>query len=342
MKAAILRGVSDLRLEELPDPTPATNEVVIRVKACGVCATDVHMWKGTNTEGVFPFIPGHEWAGEIVAVGHGVEGFAVDDRVVGEVSITCRICPNCKDGLPPELCSAPRLYGFAWQTPGGMAEYHVSDVGRLHRVPDNLSDEEAALVEPVSVGYHGVWTAGGGVLPHDRVIVFGGGPIGLLTMLTCKAAGAWVGMAEPQPYRRQLAKELGAELAVDPSEGHLEEQILDHTGGRGASLVVECSGSDAGRAATLDVVANGGRIVFVGLGTNRKVPIEVDKAIFKCATMVGSSGTGFDFAKTLAFMSRRLVDFRPIITPRLPLKQITDAFELGSRQSESGKIMILP
>jgi threonine dehydrogenase-like Zn-dependent dehydrogenase len=300
------------------------------------------MWKGTNTEGVFPFIPGHEWAGEIVQVGRDVEAFAVGDRVVGEVSTPCGVCRNCKDGMPPELCSAPRLYGFAWQTPGGMAEYQVSETKRWHRVPDNLSDEEAALVEPLSVGYHGIWASGGGVLPHDRAVVFGGGPIGLLTMLICKAAGAWVGMVEPQPYRRQFARDLGADFAVDPADGNLEEQILDNTGGRGASLVVECSGSDGARAATVDVVASAGRIVLIGLGTNRKVPIEVDKAIFKCVSITGSSGAGFDFAKTLAFMSRRLVDFRRVITPRLSLDRVTEAFELGSRQVESGKIMILP
>ena len=342
MKAAVLRNIKDLRLEELPDPEPADNELVIRIRACGICATDVHMWQGTNTEGTYPFVPGHEWAGEVVEVGSDVKAFSVGDRVVGEVAIACRVCPNCKDGMAPEMCSDLQLSGFAWLAPGGMAEYHVSKVDRLHKIPDNLSYEEAALVEPISIGYHAVWGSGGGVGPHDRVVVFGCGPIGMLTMLTCKAAGTPVIVVEPHPYRRQMAQELGADGAVDPTGGNLEEQIMDHTAGRGASLVFECSGSDAGRGATVDIVANRGRIVLIGQGENQKVPIELDQAIFKGASIVGSCGTAFYFAKTLVFMSRRLVDFGQVITPRLPLDQVHEAFKLGDRQAESGKIMLLP
>ncbi|HSR32094.1 MAG TPA: alcohol dehydrogenase catalytic domain-containing protein, partial [Anaerolineae bacterium] len=178
MKAAVLRGVGDLRLEDLPDPKPAANEALIQVKAAGLCGTDVHMWEGTNQEGTFPFIPGHEWSGEVVAVGKGVRTVAIGDRVVAEVPIPCRICENCKDGMEPNMCPDFELYGFSWKNPGGMAEYTLAREERLFKIPDNVSYEEAALVEPVSVAYHGVWGSGGGAAPHDRVVVFGAGPIG--------------------------------------------------------------------------------------------------------------------------------------------------------------------
>lgn len=342
MRAAVLRDVNDLRLEELPDPKPAADEVVIRIKACGVCATDVNMWRGTNTEGVFPFILGHEWAGEIVETGNEVKTFSVGDRVIGEVAVPCHVCPNCKEGLPPVACRHARFHGFSWQTPGGMAEYHASKEGRLHKIPDNLSYEEAALVEPVSVGYHGVWGSGGGVLPHDRVVIFGCGPIGMLTVLVCKAAGASVIVVEPHPHRRDMAQDLGADVAIDPGEGDLMEQVRGHTANRGASLVIECSGNDAARAATLDVLAYQGRIVLIGISANRSVPLELDKIIFKGATIVGSGGSGFVFSKPLELMSRRVVDFAKVITHRFPLDQINHAFELGAGQAESSKIMILP
>ena len=342
MRAAVLRDVNEMGLEELPAPRPAADEALVRVEACGVCATDVNMWRGTNTEGVFPFIPGHEWAGEVVETGSEVGAFAVGDRVVGEVALPCHVCPNCKDGLPPVACNHARYYGFSWQTPGGMAEYHAAKEERLHKIPDNMGYEEAALVEPVSVGYHGVWDSGGGVFPHDRVVIFGGGPIGLLTMLVCRAAGAPVVVVEPHPHRRDMAQELGAEAAIDPTEGGLVEQVMAHTANRGASLVIECSGNEAARAATLDVAAFRGRIVLIGIRANSSVPLELDKLIFKEATIAGSDGSGFVFAKPLELMSRRVVDFTKVITHRFPLDQIDRALELGAGQAESGKIMIVP
>ena len=99
MKAAVLRGVGDLRLEELPDPKPKANEVLIRVRASGVCGTDVHMWEGKNNEGTFPFIPGHEWSGEVLEVGKEIRSIKVGDKVVGEPFIPCGVCPNCRDGM---------------------------------------------------------------------------------------------------------------------------------------------------------------------------------------------------------------------------------------------------
>ena len=190
MKAAVLRGVGDLRLEDVADPTPCSDEALIRVRAAGLCGTDVRMWTGGNTEGTFPFIPGHEWSGEVVEVGRDITRFRVGDRVVAEVPINCHVCDNCQDGLDPNMCPDFELYGFSWQYPGGMAEYTLAREERLFSIPDNVSYEEAALVEPLSVAYHGVWGSAGGVAPHDRVVVIGCGPIGLFAMAACKASGA--------------------------------------------------------------------------------------------------------------------------------------------------------
>jgi L-iditol 2-dehydrogenase len=342
MKAAVLRGVNDLRLEELPDPQRAENEALIRVQAAGLCGTDVHMWEGTNTEGTFPFIPGHEWAGEVVEVGRHIKALGVGDRVVAEVPIRCRVCPNCRDGMDPNMCPDFELYGFSWEYPGAMAEYTVSKEERLFKIPDNVSYEEAALVEPLSVAYHGVWGSGGGVAPHDRVVVFGAGPVGLFAMLTCKVSGAPVIAVEPQPFRRQLAQSLGADVVIDPMAGDLVEQVLDHTGGRGATLVLECSGSNAALETTIEVVAKQGRIVLIGQSAGRKIPIEIGKTIFRGATVVGSSGSPYFFPKTLTFMSRRLVDLSPVITHRFPLTKVLEAFELGKKATDSAKILLIP
>lgn len=342
MKAAVLHGVHDLRLEELQDPWPADNEVLIRVKAAGVCGTDVHMWEGTNQEGTFPFIPGHEWSGEVVEVGKDVKSVSRGERVVAEVPIPCRICDNCKDGMEPNMCPDFELYGFSWENPGGMAEYTLAREERLFKIPDNVSYEEAALVEPVSVAYHGVWGSGGGAAPHDRIVVFGAGPIGLFAMLSCKASGAPVIVVEPQTFRRQLAQGLGADVVLNPMDGDLAEQVKEHTGGRGATMVLECSGSNGALAATLDVIGQQGRIVLIGQSAGRKIPIEIGKAIFERTTIVGSSGSPYYFPKTLTFMSRRLVDLMPVVTHQFPLSETLDAFELGKTGADCAKILILP
>jgi len=338
----VLHAVHDLRLQDVPDPEPASHEVLIRVKAAGLCGTDVHMWEGTNQEGTFPFIPGHEWSGEVVEVGKDVKMVSKGDRVVAEVPIPCRICDNCKDGMEPNMCPDFELYGFSWENPGGMAEYTLAREERLFKIPDNVSYEEASLVEPVSVAYHGVWGSGGGAAPHDRVIVFGAGPIGLFAMLSCKASGAHVIVVEPQPFRRNMARDLGADVILDPMDGNLVEQVLDHTGGRGATMVLECSGSNGALVATLDVIGKQGRIVLIGQSAGRKIPIEIGKAIFERTTIVGSSGSPYFFPKTLAFMSRRLVDLMPVVTHRFPLSEILDAFELGKSGADCAKILVLP
>jgi 2-desacetyl-2-hydroxyethyl bacteriochlorophyllide A dehydrogenase len=342
VKAAILRGVQDLRLEEVPDPRPADNEALIRVRAAGLCGTDVHMWQGTNQEGTFPFIPGHEWAGEVVAAGKAVNMVTVGDRVVAEVPIPCRICDNCKDGMEPNMCPNFELYGFSWDNPGGMAEYTLAREERLFKIPDNVSYEEAALVEPVSVAYHGVWGSGGGVAPHDRVVVFGAGPIGLFALLSCKASGAPVIVVEPQASRRKMAEDLGADVVLDPTAGNLVERVLDHTTGRRATMVLECSGSNGALAAMMDVVGKQGRIVLIGQSAGRKIPIEIGKAIFERTRIIGSSGSPYFFPKTLTFMSRRLVDLMAVVTHKFPLSEIVDAFELGKSGTDCAKILVLP
>ena len=244
--------------------------------------------------------------------------------------------------MAPEACSNMDLFGFRPQSPGAMAEFHVAKESRLHTIPDNVSLEEAALLEPVWVGYSAIWQAGGGVGPHDRVIVFGCGPIGMLAMLSAKACGPQVIVVEPQPYRREMALALGSDIAIDPTAGDVAAQVRDHTSGRGGSLVIECSGSDNARAATLDVVTNEGTIVLIGLGGPRKIPIELDEAIFKGVTIAGSSADSRYIAKTLTFLSRKMADFERVITHRFPLDEVPQALELGAGKGESSKIMIKP
>ena len=340
MKAVVLHGVNDLRVEEVPDPKPQRDEVLIKIDVSGVCGTDVHMWSGINFEGKFPFIPGHEWVGHVIEIGPDVQSLQVGDRVAGECYIPCRTCPVCQDGGAPAFCPNHYYFGFQPQASGGLAELHVSPEERLHRIPEGMSDEEAALVEPISVAYHAIWGQGGGVAPHDRVGVFGAGPIGLFAMQIAMAAGAQVIVAEPTEYRKNMARDMGAKTIIDPSKENMVEAVMELTDGLGLSLIVECSGSRDGIASTVETVSVDGRIVLTGQSMGLQIPAELGKMIWKHALMVGSCGSPGFFPKTLVYMSRKLADPTSIITHRFTLDQALEAFELGNKGTGSGKIII--
>jgi L-iditol 2-dehydrogenase len=301
------------------------------------------MWLGSNNEGKFPFIPGHEWMGEVIEVGASVDTLKPGDRVVGECFLTCHDCPECKDGMDPVMCRNTRIYGFTWDTPGGFAEYHVTKPERLHKVPDNISDTDAACIEAISVAYHGIWGGGGCVAPFDDVVVFGAGPIGLYGILGCKGSGAFVIAVEPEPYRRKLAAAVGADVVLDPTDGHVVDAIRDLTEGRGVSFVLECSGSDRALADTINVVRKHGRISLVGQSVGRKVPIEIGLSIWKGTTIFGACDSPYFFPKTLKFMSRTAdkLPFSKVVTHTFSLDQIDQAFELGKKPPfEYGKIVL--
>ena len=343
MKAAVLHDVNDLRLEEVRTPSnPTDDEVLLEILVCGLCGTDVHMWAGTNREGTFPFIPGHEWSGRVLETGKNVKHLRKGDRVTGEPFIGCKTCEVCHNGQGPAFCPDHQYYGFTESTPGGLAEYHISPAERLHRIPDSLSDEVAALTEPVSVAYHSVWGVGGGTAPHDRICIFGAGPIGLFALQTCLTSGADVIMVEPSPYRQQMAASLGAETILDPTSVDIVETVMELTHGLGATKIIECSGNVDATAMTVDIIAVDGTIVLTGQSIGTKVPIEIGKTIWKHATISGYAGAHYYFPKTLAFMAKGLVDFQKVITHRFPIEDLAAAFALGNKGTDSAKIMIYP
>ena len=340
MKAAVLHGVKDLRLEDVPMPEPKDNEVLVKVNVSGVCGTDVHMWAGTNYEGIFPFIPGHEWVGEVVEAGPEVKTLKAGDRVTGECFIPCHSCEICRNGGISAFCPNHRYYGFQPNCAGGLAEYHVSPEERLPKIPDTMSDDEAVLIEPISVAYHAVWGRGGGVGPHDRVGIIGAGPIGLFAMQIAQASGAQVIVVEPTEYRKKMAKDMGAEVIVDPSKEDTTEKIMNLTEGLGLSLIIECSGSEKGIANTVEIIGVDGRIVLTGQSMGLKPAAALGKLIWKHATITGSCDSPDFTLKTLAYLSRKLNDPTKIITHRFKFKQMAEAFELGNKGTGSGKIVV--
>lgn len=341
MKAVVLKGVNNLVVEEVEVRKPVGDEVLVKIDVAGVCGTDVHMWVGTNNEGTFPFIPGHEWSGRVVEVGKEVKTLSLGDRVTGDVFISCRKCAICRDGGVPHFCKYHQAYGFTPGEPGGMAEYHWSPEERLYKIPGNVSDELGALVESVSVAYHAIWGRSGGIGPHDRVAIIGAGPIGLFATAISLITGAQVMVVEPQAHRIKMAKEMGAKIIIDPSKEDPVKVIMDLTNGLGVTRIIECSGSSVGIAMTVDIVSVDGKIVLTGQSIGTKVPIEIGKTIWKHATILGSCGAPYFFPNAITFLSKGLFNFEKIITHRFPIDRAQEAFELGNKGT-AGKILIYP
>lgn len=347
-KVAFLHGPHDLRVEQITVPAPGPAQVLVRVKAAGICGSDVECFEGKSREGRYdlaPYTPGHEWAGDIAAVGSQVDGFAVGDRVTGDCVLKCFKCDNCKEGLMPAACLNMREVGFRPDSPGAWGEYLLIEDNYLHRLPDGWSYEEGALVEPFGVGYYGVWGPGGWVDASDDVVVFGAGPIGLCALIACKVAGASVLVVDPLPNRLELAKQLGADAVIGATHvGEVVTAIGTYVkSARGPSLVVEASGNDAALATLFDVAGYQSRVRLIGHSVGHKVPVEIGKTIWRGMSIYGQGGISDFTPRTIRFMdrARKDVDFSALISHRVPFTRIDDAVGIAvSKKAEAVKVML--
>ena len=346
-KVAFLHGPEDLRVEEIELSDLGDNQVLVQLKACGICGSDVECFEGLSAEGRYdigPYTPGHEWAGEIVKVGEGVTTLKPGDKVTGDCVMHCGICRNCKDGLMPSACLNMREGGFRPDSPGGMGEYLIIEESFAHRFPDTWSWEEGAWVETFSIGYFGLWGNDGYVDASDDVVILGAGPIGLSALMVAKTSGAQVINVEPLESRRQIAANYGADVVIDPSAVDLKEEVFKLTDGRGASIVVEASGNDQAIASIFDVAGHSARVGLIGHSVGRKVPVEIGLTIWKTLRITGSGGTKNFGQKTIRFMDRirDRFDVTGLITHRFSFDQIHDAFKVAVEEKDKAlKVMLL-
>jgi L-iditol 2-dehydrogenase len=242
MKALLLSEYKHLEIAELPDPTPGRGEVLISVAACGICGSDVHGYDGSSGRRIPPIIMGHEAAGTIAALGDGVTGFPVGERVTFDSTIFCGACNNCRRG-DVNLCDHRQVLGVScseYRRAGAFAEYVSVPARILYRLPDTLSFNEAAMLEAVSVALHGVALAQ--LSPDSTALVVGAGMIGLLTLQALRAAGcARIFVADVDSTRLKLAQDAGA-TAVLSSNADLVPRVLQLTAGLGVDVAIEAVG----------------------------------------------------------------------------------------------------
>ena len=327
MKALLklAKGEGNVALREMPEPTPGEGEAVIRVQVAGVCGTDVHIYydRFPNTP---PVILGHEFSGIIEQLGPDVETFQVGERVVSENNpFACGVCRICSLGYP-NLCPQKKAMGI--HSNGCFAEYVRLPANLLHRIPDNISFEEAALTEPLAVSVHAV-SQQGGIEPGDIVLVFGPGAIGLLGAQVARAEGAGrvilIGTAQDEEARFSCAERLGIETLNIEKES-LERKIMDLTGGEGVDVIMEASGSEAAILQGIKLLRKKGRMAIVGITGQKKISLDWDFMVNRGLSLFFSYGSrNFDWEKALKFLSERKVRTLPLITHRFQIKEWKEA-----------------
>jgi 2-desacetyl-2-hydroxyethyl bacteriochlorophyllide A dehydrogenase len=326
MKAAYYTGSETIRIGDCIPVAPGSHDVQIRVSHCGICGTDLHIFHGEMDKRVkMPQVLGHEISGTIEAVGDAVEGFAHGDRVTVRPLDACGTCPACRAGHS-HICHRLKFIGI--DTPGAMQGLWTVPAHALHRLPDALSFETAALIEPIAVACHDVRR--GEVREGEYAVVLGGGPIGVLVALMAKDAGARVLVSEINPFRIKLAREFGLE-AVDPR---------DQTDGAGADVVFEVSATTAGSEMMTKLPRTCGRIVIVGI-FGEPAKVDLFRFFWRELSLLGArvyEREDFEKAITIAASGRLPLD--RMITTVLPLEELEAGFRLMERGGDVMKVLI--
>jgi L-iditol 2-dehydrogenase len=319
-------GVADLELKEWPEPSPAPDEVKLKVAAAGICGTDVHIIKG-EWPCRPPVVLGHEFCGTAVEVGSHVRHFKPGDRVVASnPAQTCGECHHCRAGNP-FMCLHRVSAGY--MIDGAFAEYISIRENRCHPLPDHVSFRQAALGEPLSVAVHAVIERTT-VHAGDLVLVSGPGAVGLLTMLIAKLEGARVivaGIAKDRA-RLALAKQLGADLVVDVSSEDLLGIVRGLSKDEGADLVYECSGVPKSLDLCWEAVRREGTLAQVGIYPSR-IETDLNKVVMKELTMVGTFGYVWSsWRRCIQLLSEGKVDAQALISHEVPLSEFENAFRI--------------
>ncbi|GAB7047693.1 zinc-dependent dehydrogenase [Catenuloplanes indicus] len=346
MKVVRFHAPGDVRFEDMPEPEAGPGEVKIRVRNCSTCGTDVKISKFGHHHIHPPRVMGHEIAGEIVALGEGVEGWVEGDRVQVIAAIPCGTCDECKRGRMT-ICPNQESMGYHYE--GGFAQFMVVPakvlaVNGLNRIPEGVSFAEASVAEPLACVLNGQELARVG--EGDDVVVVGSGPIGCLHVRLAKARGAnRVFLVDLNRKRLDMAADLvKPDLAIAGEEVDVVQAVLDATDGRGADVIITAAASGAAQEQALQMVARQGRVSFFGGLPKDKPTVTVDSNLvhYRELTIVGANGSSpAHNAEALRLIATGAVPVADLITHRLPLDSAIDAFGIVAR-GEAIKVTIEP
>jgi threonine dehydrogenase-like Zn-dependent dehydrogenase len=320
-------------------PKLSKSGAILRVRACGICGSDLHLYKLAGQWVPTGMILGHEFSGDVVEVGEEVKDLRVGDRVMAMSFQPCYECAMCKAGQH-EWCARGLTGGL--EIPGAFAEYvslpYPTLDKKVFRLADGISYEEGALLDPVAVGYMGV--ARGNPLNTDAVVVFGAGAIGLSCIVALKALGvARIIVSETSGLRLQAAGSLGADILINASEDDVAARIAEATGGAGPDIAIECTGVKEPFFTALNSLRPDGKLVQAGIFTES---FEFNPLILTLKWLTITSYIGGDYPAATAAINGRLADFKRWVTHVYPLEQINEAFAMQARTGESIKVVVKP
>jgi len=336
MKSAVWKGYKErFVIQDLPQPKPDKNELLIRVRYCGICGTDLHLIEA----GLIPVgaVLGHEVSGKVVEVGEGVEEFKPGDQVAIRPYSPCGSCPACLSGQP-NICpqGLELAVGFG-KNPGGFAQYLVVDKNQAWKLSRRISLREAVLAEPLASAVHAVRKAE--VKIGDSALILGGGPMGALLAIALRWAGAHrIVISEPSVRRRNIIKDLGFGMVVDPAKTS-PLHYFDYLKWKQPELVFDCAGRRDSLAQAIELCAPGGKVVMTGLSWEQ-VLINSLECLGKELRLISSFSYFQEFEVALDIITSDLFEFHTLITTIMPLDQINQAFERLKPPSKEMKVLI--
>lgn len=337
MRAAVLEPGGRFSLKQLPDPQPTGHQAVLRVAYCGICGSDLHAVRaGTLAPGA---VLGHEITGEIVALGPSVRGFEVGDRVTTLSAVPCDSCSECQAGRFRTCQNGWQIFGYTG-LPGGYAELLLTHAAVMEKVPEGMPDRVAALNEPTIVGLHAVRDSR--LRIGDAAVILGAGPIGLLVLQSVLAANPGpVYVVEPSEGRRNVAMQLGATAALDPTTGDVQRFIEERTG-IGPDVVFECAGARGTLQSAIELVRPGGQVMVPGVNMEEDEVSPLTMVGKECEVR-GALGGANLFRTALGYLAEGRIRVEPMITRVVGLEEVDEVFQsLGTAASNDVKVLVAP
>ena len=322
---------------ELEQPVPAEGEALIRVKAAGICGSDIGAFRGTNGLVSYPRVIGHEIAGEIVSIPeNNKNGLKPGDRVVVDPYLYCGNCYPCSIGRT-NCCNDLKVLGV--HIDGGMAEYYTHPADMLIKIPDDMTWEQAAMAEPLTISLHGIHR--GGLKAGEYCAIIGAGPIGLVAGMVAQAYGAHAILLDLVQERLDFAKTLGIEYVINSSTEDPVEKIKEITGGEMAQQVMECSGANPAVRSTLDLVSHAGRITLTGW-PKKETSLPTDMITKKEIDIRGARTSAGEFEEALDLILTKKVDMTKILTKTIKVEETPDTIiDIEKNPGDYMKVVVL-
>lgn len=336
MKAAVVYGINDLRLEEIEKPQiERDDQILVKIKAVGICGSDIHILHGANPFATYPRIMGHEMVGEVEAVGDNVKNIAIGDHIVVEPITYCGKCYACRKGMP-NVCQQLKVSGV--HVDGGMREYIVIAEKQAHKIKKDIPWTTAVLAEPYTIA--GNVTTRTNISTGDKVVIQGAGPIGITILRMAKVKGATVLVTDMVDEKLAFAKENGADMVVNPSKENLIETVKTWTDEEMANVVIDAACTPKTFEICFDLVSIAGTIGVLGM--NEK-PSNIPQIHFmkKQLTVVGSRLQAYQFAPVIRLMEAGYLNDDALVTHKFKFSDIKEAFKLIEENPEKVKKAVL-